>query len=122
MSGVDLSIYPKSDPDAFVRGAGNLLTLTNQAQGVQQQHIDLVKSQVNYLVDGFSSLASKPDLSQDDFVNFGQRALAEGIISPDVYKAELINVAKAGNDPKALRDLATNYGLRALDSGQRFAQ
>jgi len=121
MADINVSFYPKADNNALLSTASNVVGLNREALAAQQQHMDLVKGQVGYLVDGFSSLASKADLSPDDFYQFGQRAVQEGILSPDVYAAEAANVAKVGTDPKALRDLATNFGLRALDAGQRFS-
>jgi len=128
MADLDTSFYTKSNPNALFDTAQGAMAVRNaQAQnallgvGLQQQQQDLVKSQVGYLTNGFSALASKPDLSQQDFVNFGQRALQEGIISPDVFQAELANVAAAGNDPNKLRGLANGYLVRAQSAGDQFA-
>jgi hypothetical protein len=117
----DVGFYTQAQPNALLDTAQQAMGVRNAQLANAQGHLDLVKNQVGYLVDGFSALASKPDLSPQDFVDFGQRALQEGIISPDIYKAELANVQAAGTDPQALRGLATNYGLRALDAGQRFS-
>lgn len=86
----------------------------------QQARMDMVKGQIQYLTNGLGALASKPDLSQADMLGFANRALQEGIISPETHAAETAAVQAAGNDPQALRGLATNYGLRALDAGKQF--
>jgi hypothetical protein len=117
----DVGFYTQAQPNALLDTAQQAVGIRNAQLANAQGHLDLVKNQVGYLVDGFSALASKPDLSPQDFVDFGQRALKEGIISPDIYQAELANVQAAGADPQKLRGLATNYGLRALDAGQRFS-
>lgn len=114
MAELAVNFYPK-------QAENSLLGTISQATDIQQRHQDLVKGQVQYLADGLGALASKADLSQNDMLGFAQNALKEGIISPQTFQVETAAVAKAGNDPNALRALATNYSLRALDAGQRFS-
>jgi len=124
----DVGIYPQANPNALTQSAGQYLGLANEGQqnqllqtANQQTHQDLIKQQVGYLTNGFGALLSKPDLSPEDFLSFGQRALQEGIISPQTYQAEAANVQAAGNDPVKLRGLAQQYIARASDAAQQFA-
>lgn len=128
MADVDLSIYPKSNPNAMFETASNVVGLANAAENNKllqtqnkQTQLDLVNNQVGSLVQGFSTLASLPDLSANHFAEFGQRMVEEGVISPEIYQAEMKQVMAAQNDPAALRTLAGNYSLRALDAGQKFS-
>lgn len=128
MADVNTSFYPTAQP-------GNLLTMMGEAQNLgnaaqqnqllrtanQQSHQDLVKSQVNYLASGLGALALKPDLSQDDLMGFGDRALAEGIIDQNTHAVESKQVLAAGNDPVKLRQLANQYQARAMSAGEQYA-
>ncbi|MDB5531602.1 MAG: hypothetical protein JWR51_4705 [Devosia sp.] len=129
MAEVDTSFYPRApEPGAFLNTAAGYVGLANageqnkllQTQNKQTQ-LDLVNNQVGTLVNGFSTLAAVPDLSADHFADFGQRMVQEGIISPEIYAAEMKQVQAAQGNPDALRALAGNYSLRALDAGQRFS-
>jgi len=124
---VDTSVYPRANPNALTDSANQFLGIANAAQqnqllqtANQQTHQDLVKGQVSYLANGLGALASKADLSANDMHTFAQRAVQEGIISPETYQAESAAVDAAGNDPVKLRALATNYALRALSAGEQF--
>lgn len=128
MSGIDVGFYPQAQSNALLGTAGEVVGLANVgAQNrlintdAQIQHLNLVKSQVDYLSNGLGALASKPDLSAQDLVGFGQRAVQEGILDPQVFQTEMQQVQTAGNDPAQLRALATQYQLRALDAGQKFS-
>ncbi len=129
MAEVDTSMYPKAPaPNAFLDTAGGVIGIANAAEQNrllqtqnQQTQLDLVNNQVGTLVNGFSTLASLPDLSPQHFVQFGQRMVEEGIISPEIFAAEMKAIEGAGGDPAALRQLAGNFSLRALDAGQRFS-
>lgn len=121
MAGIDVSFYPQAEPNALLGTAQSVIGLNNAALQARQQHQDLVKGQVDYLSNGLGALASKADLSANDMVGFGQRAVQEGILDPQTYQAEMQQVQAAGNDPVKLRALATQYQLRALDAGQKFS-
>lgn len=119
MAELDTSFYPRANPNALMETATQAMGIKGAQLDQQQKHLDLVNNQVGSIVNGFSSLASKPDLSHADFMELGQRLLSEGAISPDIYKAELDSLPP-GADPGTLRKIATGYSLRALDAGQRF--
>lgn len=128
MAEINTSFYTQANPNAFLEGAQKFgqidqMVLQNKLLQTQNQQArqDLVKGQIQYLTNGLGALASKPDLSQADMITFADRALQEGIISPETHAAETKAVMAAGNDPQALRGLATNYGLRALDAGAQFS-
>lgn len=127
MPEMNTDFYPKQQQNSLLgtitqAAQASNLGMQNKLMGVdlQQKHVDLVNNQVSSLVNGFSSLASKPDLNVQDFSNLAQRFVNQGVISPDVSRAEMAAVVAAGNDQGALRKLATGYSLRALDAGQRF--
>jgi hypothetical protein len=127
MADIDTSFYPKSNPNGFLDTAGGFVGLANQAQQNQllktqnkQTQLDLVNNQVGSLVNGFSTLAAIPGLNAQHFADFGQRMVDEGVISPEIFSAEMKQVQGTGGDPDALRALAGNYGLRALEAGKRF--
>lgn len=116
------------DPGAMFSTAGNVVGIANAAEQNKllqtqnkQTQLDLVNNQVGQLVNGFSTLAAIPGLNANHFAEFGKRMVDEGIISPEIYAAEMKQVMASGGDPEALRALAGNYSLRALDAGQRFS-
>lgn len=129
MADIDTSFYPRApEPGAFLNTAAGYVGLANAGEQNkllktqnQQSQLDLVTNQVGQLVNGFSTLASIPDLSPDHFAQFGQRMVDEGVISPEIYQAEMKQVLAAQGNPDALRALAGNYSMRALDAGQRFS-
>lgn len=127
MADINVGFYPQAQPNALLATAGNVVDLANAAQqnkllGVQTQqaHQDLVKQQVGSLVDVFSALATDPNVTGSNFMQRAQTLLQEGVISPDVFNAEIANVKQAGDDPDKLHALANGYLSRALDAGQRF--
>lgn len=117
---VDVSFYPQVQPNALLGTAGSVVGLNQGALAARQAHQDLVKGQVDYLANGLGALASKSDLTTDDLVGFGQRAVDEGILDPNTFNVEMQQVRAANNDPQSLRALATQFQLRALDAGQKF--
>lgn len=128
MADIDTSFYPKAPTSSPFEMAQQVIGTANLAEqnkllGTQnkQSQLDLVNNQVGTLVKGFSTLASVPDLSPQHFEQFGRRMVEEGVISPDIFNAEMKQVMSSGGDPNALRQLAQNYSLRALDAGQQFS-
>lgn len=128
MAEVITDFYPKANPNAFFDMANQAVGFANAAQQNkllqtqnQQTQLDLVKDQVAQLVNGFSTLASLPDINPSHFAEFGQRMVDEGLITPDIYQLEMKQVMAAQGDPQKLRQLAGNYSLRALDAGQKFS-
>lgn len=122
MSGVETDFYQKAPQgNPLLDTASGFVGLANSALDARQKQQDMVTKQVGYLVNGLSALASKPDLSQQDVVDFANKSLNEGIISPQTHAEEMKTLQAAGNDPGKLRQLLTTYGLRALDAGQRFS-
>jgi len=128
MADLNTSFYTQAAPNALFATAADAIGIRNAQQqnqllqtANQQTHQDLVKGQVSYLANGLGALASKADLSANDMHAFAQRAVQEGIISPETYQAESAAVDAAGGDPVKLRALATNYALRALSAGEQFS-
>lgn len=120
MPDMDVSFYPQQQPNALLGTAGAVIGLANNALANRQGQQNIALQQVDYLNQGLSALASKADISPDDFLNFGKQALQDGVISPQTYQVEQQQVQAAGGDPGKLRALATQYQLRAMDAGQRF--
>lgn len=120
MADINTDFYPTLQPNALLGTAGSVVDLARGALAARQAHQDLVKGQVDYLANGLGALASKADLSADDLLGFGKRAVDEGVLDPNTFAVEMQQVQAAGNDPQKLRALATQYQLRALDAGQKF--
>ena len=59
MAEVDTSFYPQANPNGLLDTTGKFLGVAGQAQGVQQQHIDLVPSTVDSLVADFSARGTR---------------------------------------------------------------
>lgn len=121
MADIDVSFYPKAPQgNAFLDTAQGAVGLANASVQNKQMQQDLVIQQVNSIVNGFSSLAAKPDLSPGDFQTLGQTLVDQGVLSPEVFAAEAKNIP-ANASPDQLRQIATAYATRALDAGQRFS-
>lgn len=123
----DVGFYTQANNKSPVEVAGQFGQIANTAQQNkllqtqnQQSQMDLVNNQVGTIVNGFSSLASKPNLTAADFYTLGNTLVQQGALSPDVLAAEMENIPQDAT-PEQLRQMATSYALRAQDAGARFA-
>lgn len=123
----DVSFYTQANNSSPVDTAAQFGGIANAAQQNKllqtqnlQSKIDLVNGQVNTIVNGFSSLASKPNLSVSDFMTLGDTLVEQGAISPEILAAEVANLPPNATADD-LRKIATGYALRAQDAGARFA-
>lgn len=123
----DVGFYTQANNTSPVEVAGQFGQIANTAQQNkllqtqnQQSQLDLVNNQVGTIVNGFSSLASKPNLTAQDFFTLGNTLVQQGALDPQVLAAEMENIPQDAT-PEQLRQMATSYALRAQDAGARFA-
>lgn len=125
---IDVSFYTKPPaPNAFLDTANAAMGFANAGQqnlllGTQNQQAQqsLYGQQLNTMVDAFSALAANPYTTYDDFVRTGETLVRQGVITPQVFEAEMKNIPK-GADPSVYRNAANTYLARTLDASSRYA-
>lgn len=106
------------------RAAYNLPTIQNQILEQQQKQIgvdtgqfDLALKKTNYLQGQLGSLMSKPDLSQQDFINLAAEGVKNGLFPADQAVRQLQSLPQ---DPSGLKQYAQQMFMQQADNAARL--
>lgn len=126
MAEVDLSIYPKANPNAFFDTANSAIgfansVASNRLLGTQNQQAqqDLRLQQLGVLRSALGAIAANPNASYQDFSSLGS-LVQQGLVSPDFYQTEMAKLPQ-GASPDVYRGIANQYNAQLATVGERYA-
>jgi len=117
MTEVDTSIYQTPPVKSGVDQLNDMVGMQTNMQNLQQKKLDMAVGQQNYISNILSSLYGKPDLSANDIIQEGSKAVQMGIIPQQQLGTMLQNLPQ---DPQALRQYVGSLALRTASAAEKL--
>jgi hypothetical protein len=117
MTEVDTSIYQTPPVKSGVDQLNDMVGMQTNMQNLQQKKLDMAVGQQNYISNILSSLYGKPDLSANDIIQEGSKAVQMGIIPQQQFGTMLQNLPQ---DPQALRQYVGSLALRTASAAEKL--
>ncbi len=122
---VDTSSYPRlpATPPNFLDMAGKLGGLQQQQLTIQQQQLNLIKDRFSTVAGQIPGLLSKPDLNQNDIMQFYQNNVKNGYITPDMAATKIGQIPSTqGMDPATAALTLKNHMGNELQQGMAMME
>lgn len=117
MTEFDTSIYKTPPAKSAVEQLNDMIGMQNSMQDLQAKRLTMAMGQQKYISNVLGTLYSKPDLSADDIIREGSKAVQMGILPQAQFGTMLEGLPQ---DQQGLRQWVGQAALRAASASEQL--